>query len=1681
MVSSAIKINGVLGSNSSLALGSLVTLTNFNDSGVTSWLWSLVTIPPGSSASLSGATTATATFTPDIAGSYLIQLTVNGVISDSVIGAVKTPILSFRIPATQESDEFDEGGNTSGWSAAIHEALTAIDNRVNLRYTSLAEQSSDPTAVANRGLAYTKDNSGKTDLFYRDSSGSVTQIINDGYLDTYDRLRGVALCRQSTDPTNNSIKGFVYTKSDSGDVELFYLDNSGNVVQVTKDGVVNLDIADLGSGTLAELNTNVSDATLFDISLLDDYATALSLATHIADVANPHEVTLDQSYDGSGSGAGRTITADSGPVIIDASGTDALNLDGYLSLGEISDPSALSNTGSIYTKDDSGDTELFYIDDSGNIVQLTLDGAVNAAASGNTLNQAYDQGGAGAGRTITADSGSVVINASGDEALSLDGYISLLEITDPAALGNTGTLYVKDDSGDSELYYRDDSGNIVQITQDGAVNAAASGNTLNQAYDQGGAGAGRLITADSGAVQINASGDEALSLDGYLSLLEISDPSALGNTGALYVKDDSGDTELYYIDNSGNITQITQDGYVNLAVANLDSGTLAELNSVISDATLADITLFDSYATSSALTTHTSDTTNPHEVTLDQSYDGNGSGAGRTITADNGAVVIDASGDEALSLDGYLHLTEISDPTLYPNSGSIYVKDDSSDTELYYMDDSGNSVQITKDGYVDLAVANLGSGTLAELNSVISDATLFDITLLDSYATSSELTTHTSDTTNPHEVTLDYAYDGSGSGSGRTITADSGAVIIDANGDDALNLDGYLSLNEITDPTALANKGHLYSKNDDEYNTSELFYMDDSGSITQITQDGYLATFNSLKGVGLYKQSGDPISSLDKGYLYLKDGVTNTELFYFDDAGNAIQITDDGYLVGTSVATRETNEPTGFPNVTDSTISFDDVSREFTIAPTSGTFYFYNKGVKVIKTSESVTIDDTSGLWYIKYNDSNILVASQTIWDFSQDVFVATVYWNSSDGYGQKGDERHGLTMDNATHEHFHDTIGSLYQSGFTLNGYTLDTATDNAVTVSIADGEFHDEDLHHVITNGSVGNYFEQPLVDPAQIPRYYRVGADGIWSKDVADNFFMKNYSAGNQLVAFNEYTGGVWQQTEVTSTNYTAYWIVAQNNPDEPIISIQGQSQDSTLSEAQENQRWENLSFGTFAFPEVCVLYRIIVRTRITYGNTPKCMISDIVDMRSVSTPVQGNFVATSHGALSDLSTSGHPASIISTDTTNFDGILDVNDTTVQAALETIDEFVNEPIRMVVQGADPSAFSPDGYLYTKSDSGDTELYYMDDSSNVVQVTKDGYVNLAVAYLGSGTLDELNSVISDATLADITLFDSYATTASLSSHTGDTTNPHEATLDQAYDGSGSGAGRTITADSSAVVIDASGDEALSLDGYLSLVETTDPTGLGNTGILYTKDDGTDTELFYVDDSSNVVQITKDGYVNLAVVNLDSGTLDELNSVISDATLADIVLFDSYATTTDLTTHTSDTTNSHEVTLDQAYDGSGAGAGRVITADSGKITINASGAGALELDGYLSLIETTDPTYSSNTGIVYTKIVDGYSELFYMDDYGTATQFTKDGVIRGMDAYESNLVSEDGSETSMDTVETPYSSDSITLARNGVLMRRVTGTPSGLNEFYHNGGSARVEFNAASEASWYQLRFNKI
>jgi hypothetical protein len=65
-------------------------------------------------------------------------------------------------------------------------------------------------------------------------------------------------------------------------------------------------------------------------------------------------------------------------------------------------------------------------------------------------------------------------------------------------------------------------------------------------------------------------------------------------------------------------------------------------------------------------------------------------------------------------------------------------------------------------------------------------------------------------------------------------------VLVEGYGTDALELDGYLTLGEIPDPTALADKGLLYAEEVDGY--AELHYKDNHGISVQLTDQGFVAT-----------------------------------------------------------------------------------------------------------------------------------------------------------------------------------------------------------------------------------------------------------------------------------------------------------------------------------------------------------------------------------------------------------------------------------------------------------------------------------------------------------------------------------------------------------------------------------------------------------------------------------------------------------------------------------------------------------------------------------------------------------------------------------------------------------------------------------------------------------------------
>ena len=110
-------------SREDLVLGIPVILSNVSSSGVTGYKWEIIGKPYASIVTLSSSTGATSTFTPDITGSYLIQLTINGKLKERVVAAILTSRYELRIPAAGEGEEI-----AGGSFKAITEGIRTLES-----------------------------------------------------------------------------------------------------------------------------------------------------------------------------------------------------------------------------------------------------------------------------------------------------------------------------------------------------------------------------------------------------------------------------------------------------------------------------------------------------------------------------------------------------------------------------------------------------------------------------------------------------------------------------------------------------------------------------------------------------------------------------------------------------------------------------------------------------------------------------------------------------------------------------------------------------------------------------------------------------------------------------------------------------------------------------------------------------------------------------------------------------------------------------------------------------------------------------------------------------------------------------------------------------------------------------------------------------------------------------------------------------------------------------------------------------------------------------------------------------------------------------------------------------------------------------------------------------------------
>jgi hypothetical protein len=363
-----------------------------------------------------------------------------------------------------------------------------------------------------------------------------------------------------------------------------------------------------------------------------------------------------------------------------------------------------------------------------------------------------------------------------------------------------------------------------------------------------------------------------------------------------------------------------------------------------------------------------------------------------------------------------------------------------------------------------------------------------------------------------------------------------------------------------------------------------------------------------------------------------------------DSSGNVWRKLDDGSTTNVILveSTQDRKEPTGHVDRTQSTISFVDGTRTFTIAPVSGTFAYYIKGKKyTVSSAQNLVILNTEGLHNI-YFDGATLTESMTFTEalFTDYSLVCIIYWDTTNSKGiMVCDERHGIVMDGNVHRYLHLSTGAKWASGFLLKDFSVNQNGSLATHAefSYETGVAFDEDLKIDLPT----------TILPAQLPIFYRAGANGYWRMDAPTNFPVKSYVGGSGRLAYNYYTGGSWGQVEAGQDKFVLAHIVATNSILYPVIAIQGRAVYSNVTLAKLGAYDEIAELSTnLPGPEMILLGAIIFQTSTSYSNSPKARVrstdqgENYIDFRgyiriNVEPPSQANvFLGISYSFSSDL---------------------------------------------------------------------------------------------------------------------------------------------------------------------------------------------------------------------------------------------------------------------------------------------------------------------------------------------------------------------------------------------------------------------------------------------------------------
>lgn len=441
--------------------------------------------------------------------------------------------------------------------------------------------------------------------------------------------------------------------------------------------------------------------------------------------------------------------------------------------------------------------------------------------------------------------------------------------------------------------------------------------------------------------------------------------------------------------------------------------------------------------------------------------------------------------------------------------------------------------------------------------------------------------------------------------------------------------------------------------------------LDTQVVVKKYVDDGLNLKYDASNPAGYIDAAGAPVQSVNSmnGDVQLNASDIPYINPYIDPnfTATATQDAIDQLYLKSDTATNVfevTKEPTGFVDRTSSTLQFSDINREFSIVPTGASVTYYIHGIKYEAVgTKSITVPNTSGEYFIYFDtDTNLhTMPSFNTSLFSEYAFVSIVYWNAeTQSHTYLADERHGLTMDAATHGYLHTIFGARFVSGHALQGFTIGSGGSNAdAQFTVDSGTIRDEDI-----------IFQSPA--QTQIPILYRQGQ--YWRKKTADAYPLiysgtAGYTGANGRIPFNQYTGGNWQLTQANNSSYVLVHFFATNDVNNPIVGIQGTAQHTSLSDARISANLEISSLSGLPFTEFVAIGSVIFNTANSFGNAVKAAVTptdtgaNYVDFRGTElyTPAGE---ATTHGLLSGLSSDDHIQYLLVDGTRSMSGNLNMN---------------------------------------------------------------------------------------------------------------------------------------------------------------------------------------------------------------------------------------------------------------------------------------------------------------------------------------------------------------------------------------------------------------------------------------